>query len=442
MIHSIQPIVAIIGRPNVGKSTLFNRIIGRRKANVLDTPGLTRDRNYAMTDWNGKNFLLVDTGGYDPMDGNDISTRVREQVLLAIDEADSIIFITDVNEPDNAIDREISEILHRSGKPFILTVNKCDNESLELEANRFYQFGTEDIHPISSTHGLGIGTLLDRVTALFQKSGGEAEAEDIIRVAIVGRQNVGKSTLVNCILKEERVIASPIPGTTRDAVDTPFNLGDKKYLIIDTAGIRRRGRVEKGAEYLSVTSSIMSIQRCDVAILLLDAVDGITAQDTHIGGYIKDASRAAIIAVNKWDLVEKDTDTAGAFAKKVMEHFNFLSYAPIIFISARTGQRVMKLFQSIDEIIPQYRTRIDTSLLNRELQNILKRHQPPIQKGRELTIKYITQTDTSPPTFTLFVNSPDLIHFSYERFLKNQLSELFGLKRTPIRLKFRRKSRD
>jgi len=436
-----QPIVAVIGRPNVGKSTLFNRMIGRRKAGVLDTPGLTRDRNYASTLWNQKKFLLVDTGGYDTLGKDDITPRVREQVLLAMDEADVIIFLTEVQNPHHPIDSEIMDLLRRSGKNYLLVVNKCDNLELENAAYGFCAMGVDVIYPISSTHGLGVGTLLDAVTDFLPKTPDEIEEPlGEIKIAIVGRQNTGKSTLVNKILGTERVIASPIPGTTRDAVDTPYQIKDKSYLIIDTAGIRRRGKIQNGPEYLSVTSSIMSIQRCDVAILLLDASLGITAQDTHIGGYIHDSSRAAILAVNKWDTVEKDQDTAGAFAKKVREDFNFLSYAPIIFISALTGQRVMKLFNLIQEIVPQYSRKIETSVLNRELENIQRKYPPPLLRGHRLKIKYITQTGIAPPTFTLFVNNPELMHFSYKRYLLNQLHEALELDKTPIRIKLRRKS--
>jgi GTP-binding protein len=437
-----QPVVAIIGRPNVGKSTLFNRIIGHRKAGVLPIPGLTRDRNYASTTWNGKKFLLVDTGGYDTLEKDDITLRVREQVLLAIDESDAILFLTEVESLHNPIDSEIMDLLRRCGKKFFLTVNKCDNPELENESYSFSALGLDNIYPISATHGLGVGTLLDAVTEPLAKTQDAiGQPSDEIKIAIVGRQNTGKSTLVNKILGKERVIASPVPGTTRDAVDSPFQIGEKKYLIIDTAGIRRRGKITKGPESLSVTASIMSIQRCDVAILLLDVSEGgSTAQDTHIAGYIHDSGRAAILAVNKWDLVEKDQNTAGSFAKKLKDDFNFLSYAPIIFISALTGQRVVKLFNLVDEIILQYSRKIETSVLNQELENILKKYPPPLLRGHRLRIKYITQTGIMPPTFTLFVNNPELMHFSYKRYMINQFRELLSMDKTPIILKLRRKS--
>ncbi|HPB31420.1 MAG TPA: ribosome biogenesis GTPase Der, partial [Candidatus Sumerlaeota bacterium] len=311
-----QPIIAIIGRPNVGKSTLFNRIIGRRQASVYDLPGLTRDRNYALAQWGNKTFLLVDTGGYEIEEQDDISKGVREQVLMAMDEADAIVFLTEVALSDHPVDHEIIHMLRRSSKPFAVAVNKCDNQEQQMDAYAMAALGADHLHIISATHGLGIGELLDDITkTLPADEEGDEPADDQIRVAIVGRQNVGKSTLTNRILGTERVLATPVAGTTRDAVDTPFHFNGKDYIIVDTAGIRRRGKIEHGPESLSVTSSIMSIQRCDVAILVLDARDGITAQDTHIGGYIQESGRAAIIAVNKWDAVEKDTATAGTFAK-------------------------------------------------------------------------------------------------------------------------------
>ena len=432
--------MAIIGRPNVGKSTLFNRMIGRSKANILDTPGLTRDRNYAPAEWNGKPFLLVDTGGYDPSDSDDMAGRIREQVRMAIDEADSILFLTEVEMPEQPIDLEILGLLRQCEKSFVLAVNKCDNPSREMEAYSFSSLGVENIFPISANHGLGIGELMDAIVKPLPEADEDISGEtEEIRLAIVGKQNVGKSTLVNKILGEERVITSEVAGATRDAVDVPFQLGDKKYLIIDTAGIRRRGKVKRGPEHLSVTSSVMSIQRCDLAILLLEATTGVTAQDTHIGGYIQDAGRAAILAVNKWDALEKDTNTAGKFAKKIRQDFNFLSFAPIMFISALTGQRVTKLFSLVDEIMPNYQRRIETTDLNRQLKTILESHPPPLHKGKRLKINYITQVRIEPPTFALFVNNPQLMHFSYKRYLVNQIRQAFDLHNTPVRLWLRRK---
>jgi GTP-binding protein len=434
-------IVAIIGRPNVGKSTLFNRIIGKRKANVLDIPGLTRDRNYAPAEWSGKRFFLVDTGGYDPADQTDLTAGIKEQVLMAVEEAHAIIFLTEVEHPDNPVDLEIVDLLRTRNKPFFLTVNKCDNAQLDNQAYASSSIGGYEIYPISASHGLGVGILLDAVTENLPKANEEYEEDEgEVKIAIVGKQNVGKSTLVNTILGKQRVIAASLPGTTRDAVDTPYQYGGNRYLLIDTAGIRRRGRITNSPEHMSVTSSIMSMQRCDVAVLLLDASEGISAQDTHIGGYLVEAGCGAIIAVNKWDLIEKDNATAGAFAKKIKEDFNFLSYAPILLLSAKSGQRVWNIFKLVDEIMKQYTGKIDTSVLNRELEYILQRHNPPIQKGQQFKVKYITQTGIAPPTFTLFVNNPKFLHFSYERYLINQLRIALSLDKSPIRLKLRKKS--
>lgn len=436
------PIVAIIGRPNVGKSTLFNRIVGKRKANVHDIPGLTRDRNYATAQWDDKIFFLVDTGGYDSVDQTDITTGMREQVLMAVEEASVVIFLTEVTHYGNPVDSEIIETLRARNKPFYLTVNKCDNSDLDNQAYAFCSMGVSEIYPISATHGLGVGILLDAVTENIPKAKEEdGEDRDEVKIAIVGKQNVGKSTLINEILGKQRVIATSVPGTTRDAVDTPYQYGENHYILIDTAGIRRRGRINNSPEYMSVTSSIMSIQRCDVAVLLLDASEGITAQDTHIGGYIQKAGCGVILAVNKWDLIEKDNATAGAFAKKIKEDFSYLSYAPILFLSAMTGQRVWNIFKLVDEIVKQYTGKIETAVLNREMAGILIRYPPPLHKGQQLKIKYITQTGTAPPTFTLFVNNPKFLHFSYERYLINQLRTTLSLDISPINLKLRRKSK-
>jgi len=385
MTHRNLPIVAIIGRPNVGKSTLFNRIAGKRKAHVLETPGLTRDRNYAEAEWNGKAFFLVDTGGYDVAENDELTHRIREQALMAIEEASLIIFLADVQNSNNPVDFEMINILRRSQKSFVLAVNKCDNTSLEQQAYAFSAFGVSSLYPLSAIHGIGTGNLLDAVIAeLPGKESAFEEDRDTIRIAVVGRQNVGKSTLVNKILGKDRVIASSVPGTTRDAIDTPVKIGKKKYLIIDTAGIRRRGKIERGPEHLSVTSSIMSIQRCDVAVLLLDAGSETTSQDTHIGGYISEAGCAVLLVVNKWDLITKDNSTAGEYAKNLKREFNFISFAPILFISSLTGQRVRRIFSIIDEIMPQYNASIPTSQLNNQFEEIIKRHPPPLVKGRRL----------------------------------------------------------
>ncbi len=440
ILHRHLPIVAIVGRPNVGKSTLFNRITGRRKAVVLDTPGVTRDRNYHVAEWNGMRMLVVDTGGYESEPTHELSEAMREQTQLAIDEADVIIHVMDADEPLNPTDHEIQELLRKAGKPVFVAVNKCDNDARRLAALAEFSVLGAELYPISALHGLRTGELLDAVTAaLPQRSDDEEQAEESIRVAVVGRPNVGKSTLVNKILGYERVIASPVPGTTRDPVDTTFRYGDKLYTLIDTAGIRRRGRIQRGVENLSVLAALMSLERCDVALILVDATEGLTDQDAHVAGYAVDAGCGCIIVINKWDQVEKDEKTAGAFVKALRSEWGFLKHAPVVHVSALTGQRVPRLFELIDRVYAEYSRRIETSELNDWLQRALARQSPPIQKGRQLKIKYIVQTGTKPPTFTLFVNNPELMHYSYERYLLNQLREAYGFEGVPIRLRLREK---
>jgi len=437
------PIVAIVGRPNVGKSTLFNRMTGRRKAVVLDTPGVTRDRNYHVAEWMGRRMLVVDTGGYESEPTHELSAAMREQTQLAIEEADVIVHVMDLDEPFNPTDLEIQELLRRAGKPVFVAVNKCDNEERRVGAVAdFAPFGV-DIYPISALHGLRTGELLDAIIAVLpappEEEEAEAQAREGIRVAVVGRPNVGKSTLVNRILGYERVIASPVPGTTRDPVDTTFTVDDKVYTLIDTAGIRRRGRIQRGAENLSVLAALMSLERCDVALIVVDAAQGLTEQDAHVAGYAVDAGCGCIIVLNKWDEVEKDEKTAGAFVRTLRAEWGFLKYAPVVHVSALTGQRVHRLFELIDNVYEQYCRRIETSELNDWLRRALAHQSPPIQKGRQLKIKYVTQTRTCPPTFTLFVNDPELMHYSYERYLLNQLREAYGFEGVPLRLRLREK---
>ncbi|AXA36826.1 MAG: ribosome biogenesis GTPase Der [Candidatus Hydrogenedentota bacterium] len=437
------PIVAVVGRPNVGKSTLFNRITGRRKAVVLDTPGVTRDRNYHIAEWNGTRFLTVDTGGYEHEPTSELSALMREQTLLAIEEADAIILLLDSREPMHPTDDEVIELLRRTAKPVFVAVNKCDNREQRLAAiSEFARLGLE-LYPISALHGHGTGDLLDAVVASLPKRTEEeeaAEAELGIRIAVVGRPNVGKSTLVNRILGFERTIASPVPGTTRDAIDTTFRLNDKIYTLIDTAGIRRRGKIERGAENLSVLSALMSLERCDIALILVDATEGITDQDAHVAGYAVDAGCGCIIVVNKWDLVEKDETTAGAFVKALRAEWGFLKHAPVIHVSALTGQRVERLFQLVDRVYAEYTKEIETSTLNRWLQKAISHVSPPVRQGRQLKLKYVVQTGSKPPTFTFFVNDPALVHYSYERYLANQLRQEFGFEGVPVRLRFREKA--
>lgn len=437
------PIVAIVGRPNVGKSTLFNRVIGQRKAAVHDTPGLTRDRNYHPASWAGRDFLLVDTGGYEIETGETIYRLMREQTLMAIEEADVIVFMTDANELMNPTDDELMDMLRQSHKPVLVAANKSDNEALRMAAlSEFARFGAPEVFPISAAHGVGTGDLLDEVAARLpvSRAGAEADMDAGIRIAVVGRQNVGKSTLVNRILGYERVIACDVPGTTRDAVDTTFERDGQRYTLIDTAGIRRRGKVEAGAERLSVTSSVMSMERCDIALVVVDAARGLADQDAHVAGYAVDAGCACVLVVNKWDLVEKDSRTADDFKRRLREELAFMSFAPVLFVSALTGLRVQKLFEVIRSVDEQYRREIATPELNDFLKRATAHVSPPVQRGRQLKIKYVTQTGSRPPTFTFFVNDPKLVHFSYERYLANQLRREYGFEGTPLRLRFRKKS--
>ena len=432
--------MAIVGRPNVGKSTLFNRILRRRKAVVLDTPGVTRDRNYGVAENRDRSFLLVDTGGFDTAETTRLTGLVREQCLLAIEEADVVIFAVDVQVTASAVDYEVAELLRRTGKPVFLAVNKCDGKTDLATATEFYRLGLQQLFPISAEHGVGVAELLDAVTdALPPATAIQPTPRDVTRIAVVGRQNVGKSTLVNRLLGAPRVIADETPGTTRDAIDTPFEHAGRRYILVDTAGIRRRGKVERGIEKLTVTSAIVSLERCDVALIVLDATAGVVDQDTHIAGYAQEAGRACILLVNKWDLVEKDNLTADRSTNYVRERLKFLSFAPILFVSGKTGQRVSKIFDAVEAILPQFRTQIETPALNQALEGFLLRHSPPVIGGQSLKIKYITQTSTAPPTFTLFVNNPKLMHFSYERYLINQFRERFGLTEVPIRLRLRKK---
>lgn len=435
------PIVAIVGRPNVGKSTLFNRIIGLRTAAVSPTPGMTRDRKYARTNWEGKDFLLVDTGGYEPDSQEEIFAHMREQTRLAIEEADLILFLVDVSEPLNPLDEDIVHELRTAGRPFSIVVNKCDESNRKAQAYGFSRFGTSAIYPISSLHGIGISQLLDDVAATLPAPTVVEDESGGIRIAVVGRQNVGKSTLINRILGQQRLIAHATPGTTHDAIDTTFELEGRRYTIIDTAGIRRRGKIARGIEKLAVASSIMSLERCDIALLVLDAQSGIVQQDTHIGGYALEAGKTCILVVNKWDAIEKDAATSGAYAKILRHEFNFLPSPPILFVSALTGQRVMNILPLVDSLYASARKEIKTSQLNKAVERMLQQFPPPIRKGKALKIHYVTQTGILPPTFTLFVNDPTLMHFSYQRYFVNQLREQLGFQGVPIRLKMRRKTR-
>lgn len=430
-----KPIVAIVGRPNVGKSTLFNKLIGQRLAIVEDTPGVTRDRLYGDCEWQGKDFLLVDTGGIEPETDDGILLHMRNQAQLAIDMADAILFITDLHAGVTAQDADIAAMLMRSGKPVLLVVNKVDRVGEPpLELYDFYSLGLGEPYPVSSVHGHGTGDVLDAVCAYLPETQEGEEEDERIRVAVIGRPNVGKSSLVNRILGEDRMIVANEAGTTRDAVDSDVENQYGKFTFIDTAGLRKRGKVEDGVERYSVLRSLAAVERATVCVIMIDALEGFTEQDSKVAGYAHEQGKACIIAVNKWDAVEKDGKTMDAQRKKLMNDFSFMSYAPIIFISAKTGQRLDRLFELIKFVDSQNAMRVTTGMLNELLARATARVQPPSDKGRYLKIYYMTQIGTRPPTFVCFCNAKKLFHFSYQRYLENQIRETFGLEGTPIRI--------
>jgi len=423
-------IVAIVGRPNVGKSTLFNRIIGKRISIVHDKPGVTRDRIYGETDWNGKHFTLIDTGGIEPSSDDVILKQMKRQADFAIDTANLILFMVDAKEGVTYADLDVAQLLRKSGKPVLLVVNKADNNT--LESYEFYQLGFKEPIFISAVHGLGIGDLLDEITNYIEKQGNISEDEDITKVAIIGRPNVGKSSLLNAILGEERVIVSDIPGTTRDAIDTYFEIDEKKMLFIDTAGLRKKSKINEDVEYYSSVRAIGAINRADVVLMVLDASQDITEQDKRIAGIAHEAGKAIIITVNKWDLVDKDSYTVQEFNKKIRNELAFMQYAPIIYVSAKTGQRVNRIFTLIDSVMENYTFRVKTSVLNDLVREAMAISEPPSIKGRKLKIYYAVQTGVKPPTFVFFVNDAKLFHFSYVRYLENTLRQAFNFEGTPI----------
>ena len=438
-----KPLVAIVGRPNVGKSTLFNRLIGKRLAIVEDTPGVTRDRLYANTDWNGREFNIVDTGGIEPRADTEILVFMREQAMLAIEMADVIIFVADITTGATASDKEVAEMLLKSGRPILLAVNKMDSTGPDNpDIFEFYSLGLGDPISISAIHGHGAGDILDECVKLFPQSTGEIIEDDYIRVAVIGKPNAGKSSLVNKILGETRVIVSEKPGTTRDAIDTPFENEYGKYIFIDTAGIRRKSKVNNRIEKYSVLRAQLAIERSDVCIIMLDAREGVTEQDTKIAGLAHEAGKASIIAVNKWDLIEKETNTMEKMRRDVLRDLSFMAYAPVLFISAVTGQRVERLFEQINFVNDQALTRITTGTLNDVLADAVARVQPPTDKGRRLKVFYITQTGVRPPTFVCFCNNEELFHFSYRRYIENRIRSVFGLDGTPIRIIIRERDRN
>ena len=433
-----KPIVAIVGRPNVGKSTLFNKLTGQRLAIVEDTPGVTRDRIFCDCEWCGHKFLLVDTGGIEPNIDDGLLAHMREQAQIAIDSADCIIMVGEIGAGVTAQDQDIAGMLMRSGKPVVLAVNKCDKVGEPpMELYDFYSLGIGDIVPISSVHGHGTGDLLDTVCENLHFDDNDEEEEDRIPVAVIGRPNVGKSSLINHILGENRLIVANEAGTTRDAIDTMVENQYGKFIFTDTAGQRKRGKVESGVERYSVLRSLAAVERSRVCVIMIDATVGFTEQDSKVAGYAHDQGKACIIAVNKWDAVEKDSYTMDKMRKQLEEDFSFMSYAPILFISAKTGQRLDKLFETIQYVDVQNGTRIPTGALNEMLARSTARVQPPSDKGKRLKIFYITQSSTRPPTFVAFVNQKALFHFSYQRYIENQIRENFGLTGTPMRLLIR-----
>ncbi len=431
-----KPIIAIVGRPNVGKSTLFNKLIGERRAIIEDTPGVTRDRIYGEGEWCGKSFVVIDTGGIEPKTNDIILKQMRLQAEIAIDTADVIIFMCDVRAGLVADDREIAVMLKKSGKPVVVAVNKADSVgAVPFEFYEFYELGFDkDPIAISSTHGSGTGDLLDAVLAELPADAGTAEEDDSIKVAVIGKPNAGKSSLINKLLGEERLIVSNIAGTTRDAIDTQIECAYGKYTFIDTAGLRRKARVEDVIEKYSVLRAHMAVERADVCLLVIDATEGITEQDEHIAGIAHEAGKACIIVVNKWDAVEKDNDSVNEFTKKIYNALSYMTYAPILFVSALTGQRLQKLFEHINYVNGQAKLRISTGMLNDMLGDATAKVQPPSDKGKRLKIYYMTQASVAPPTFVIFANSIELFHFSYQRYIENCLRETFGFRGTPVRI--------
>ncbi|PLX82138.1 MAG: ribosome biogenesis GTPase Der [Desulfuromonas sp.] len=435
----MTPVVAIVGRPNVGKSTLFNRLLGRRKALVEDIPGVTRDRNYARIDRYQKPFLLIDTGGFEPAATDSILSQMREQAQMAVEEADIILFVVDGQSGLNTADEEVAAMLRRVPKPVLLVANKVDGPKQEQVAAEFYALGHEELMMTSAAHGLGMGELVDWIEEHLPGSTDAVEEKEDLRLAVVGRPNVGKSSLINRLLGYQRVLASPVAGTTRDSIDSPLTYKDSRYLIIDTAGIRRKGKVSQVLEKYSVIQALKAMDRAHVVLLLIDASEGITEQDLTVAGYAFEKGRAIVLVVNKWDLVKKDHATMGSFVKDLRFHFKFLPEVPIVFVSAETGQRVDKIMAAVARVASQFNREIATATLNRVLQQAIEQHPPAMFHGKRTKYFYMTQTGVRPPTFTIFVSRSDGIHFSYQRYLTNQIAEGLQLKDVPIRLRFRQR---
>ncbi len=437
------PLVAIVGRPNVGKSTLFNKLIGQRLSIVEDTPGVTRDRIYSKCEWLDTQFMLVDTGGIEPKTDDIILSQMRAQAQIAIDRADVIIFVTDLKTGVTPDDHAVAEMLQKSGKPVVLCVNKCDSlGEPPMEIYEFYNLGLGDPYGVSSVHGHGTGDMLDKVCEYLKDYESEQYDEDAIKVAIIGKPNVGKSSLVNRISGQNRVIVSDIAGTTRDATDTEIENEYGKYVFIDTAGIRKKSKITERVEHFSVLRAYMAVDRADVCVIVIDATEGFTEQDSKVAGYAHEQGKASIIVVNKWDLIEKETNTMKNYEAELRENFSFMSYVPFLFMSALTGQRVEKLYEKINYVANQNSMRISTGTLNDALITATQKVQPPSDKGRRLKIYYITQSSTNPPTFIVFVNRKELFHFSYQRYIENQIRQTFGLDGTPVRFVVRERDRN
>ncbi len=436
------PVVAIVGRPNVGKSTLFNKLIGQRLSIVEDTPGVTRDRIYGKCEWLSKEFMLVDTGGIEPDSNDVILEQMRRQAEVAITSADAIIFVTDMRTGVTSSDYEVAQMLQKSGKPVVLCVNKCDAlGDPPAEFYEFYNLGLGEPFAVSSVHGHGTGDMLDEVLKYLPDKNEEEDQQDVIKVAVIGKPNVGKSSIINKICGEERVIVSNIAGTTRDATDSVIENENGKFIFIDTAGIRRKSKVLDSIEKYSVLRAYMAVDRADVAVIVIDAQVGFTEQDSKVAGYAHEKGKACVVAVNKWDAIEKETNTMNEFIKDLDNNFSFMSYVPYVFISAKTGQRINALFEKIKYVAEQNSVRIPTGRLNEVLSYATSRVQPPSDKGRRLKIYYMTQVSTKPPTFVFFVNRAELFHFSYQRYLENQIREVFSLDGTPIVFKIRERDR-
>jgi GTP-binding protein len=433
----MKPIVAIVGRPNVGKSTLFNRLIGHRRAMVDDTPGVTRDRNYAHINRFDKPFILVDTGGFEPVTSDRMLQQMREQSRLAMDEADVILFMMDARSGLTPADVEVAQMLRKVKKPVFYVINKVDGDRLENESAEFYSLGVEHLHTISAEHNRGVVDLIENLMDVFPPADPREADDELTKIAVVGRPNVGKSSLVNRLLGFERVVANPTPGTTRDSIDTLFMCNKKPYLLIDTAGIRRKGKTTEKLEKYSVVDSLRSIERADVVLMVIDAEEGVTEQDERIAGYIHEAGRGCIFVINKWDLLSKDNATFGAYTDKIRYGFKYLAYAPIVFVSAASGQRIGKIMSTVDEVMAQYIRRVTTSELNNVFSEATEAHHAPLSHGRRVKFYFSTQVATRPPSFVIFTNQPENIHFSYERYLVNRFREAFGFDGVPLRLMFR-----